>query len=89
MSLEQAVQYAEGHHPRLQGAAAAIDRAAAGTATARAYTNPSVEVFEGQQYARPISTPGVPGLLQHYAAYQAIEIPSERRARLRTSQLLV
>ena len=43
---------------------------------AHAYTNPSLEVFEGQQYARPVATPGVPGLLQHYAAYQTIEIPS-------------
>jgi cobalt-zinc-cadmium efflux system outer membrane protein len=40
-----------------------------------------MEVYEGEQYARPVSYPGVPGLLQHYAVSQAIEIPRERSAR--------
>jgi cobalt-zinc-cadmium efflux system outer membrane protein len=78
---------AESNSPRLRGAAAGTARADAATQTARAYINPSIEVFGGRQYARPIATPGIPGLLQHYAAYQAIEIPSERRARLRVAQL--
>ena len=56
---------------------------------AHAYTNPSLEVYEGEQYARPVATPGIPGLLQHYAAYQTIEIPSERRARQRAAQSAV
>ena len=81
LTLDQAISEAQRNSPQLRGAAAGLRRAQAATATARAYTNPSVEVYEGRQYARPILTPGVPGLLQHYAAYQTIEIPSERAAR--------
>ncbi|AFL89581.1 outer membrane protein [Terriglobus roseus DSM 18391] len=87
LTLEQAIAMAEQNSPRLRGAAAATQRAAAAVGTSRAYINPSLEVFQGRQYARPIATPGVPGLLQHYAAYQAIEIPSERRARTRAAEL--
>jgi cobalt-zinc-cadmium efflux system outer membrane protein len=87
LTLEEAIAMAESNSPRLRGAAAGTARADAATQTARAYINPSIEVFGGRQYARPIATPGIPGLLQHYAAYQAIEIPSERRARLRVAQL--
>jgi cobalt-zinc-cadmium efflux system outer membrane protein len=87
LTLDDAIAMAERSNPRLRGAAAATARADAATRTARAYANPSVEIFAGQQYARPIATPGPPGLLQHYAAYQAIEIPSERRARLRIAKL--
>jgi cobalt-zinc-cadmium efflux system outer membrane protein len=87
LTLEEAIAMAESNSPRLRGAAAGTARATAATRTARAYINPSVEVFAGRQYARPIATPGIPGLLQHYAAYQAIEIPTERRARLRVAQL--
>lgn len=87
LTVEEAVAMAERNSPRLKGAAAATARANAATRTAGAYVNPSIEVFAGRQYARPITTPGVPGLLQHYAAYQAIEIPGERRARLRAAQL--
>jgi cobalt-zinc-cadmium efflux system outer membrane protein len=78
---------AERSSPRLQGAAAATERATAAIRTAQAYTNPTVEVYEGRQYARPVETPGVPGLLQHYAAYQTIEIPRERHARVHTARL--
>ena len=81
LTLEQAVSEAQRNSPQLRGAAAGIQRAEAATLTARGYTNPSVEMYGGRQYARPIPTPGVPGLLQHYAVYQTIEIPSERRAR--------
>jgi cobalt-zinc-cadmium efflux system outer membrane protein len=87
LTLEDAITMAEQNSPRLRGAAAASQRAAAAVRTSRAYTNPSLEVFAGRQSARPIATPGVPGLLQHYAAYQAIEIPSERRARRRVAEL--
>jgi cobalt-zinc-cadmium efflux system outer membrane protein len=87
LTLEDAIAMAESNSPRLRGAAAGTARATAATRTARAYVNPSVEVFAGRQYARPIATPGIPGLLQHYAAYQAIEIPSERSARLQVAQL--
>jgi cobalt-zinc-cadmium efflux system outer membrane protein len=87
LTLEEAVAMAESNSPRLRGAAAATARADAATRTARAYANPSLEVFAGEQYARSVAIPGPPGLLQHYAAYQAIEIPSERRARLRMAQI--
>lgn len=75
------------HSPRLRGAGAAVKEADAATATAHVYSNPSVEVFGGEQYARPIATPGVPGLLQHYAMYQPVEIPSERHLRVRSAVL--
>ena len=81
LTLAQAVSEAQRNSPQLRGAAAGVERATAALTTARGYTNPSVEVYSGRQYSRPIPTPGVPGLLQHYAAYQTIEIPSERAAR--------
>lgn len=74
------------NNPRLQEAAAITRRATAVAKTARAYSNPTLEIYEGRQYARPILTPGVPGLLQHYGGTQTIEIPSERRARQRAAQ---
>lgn len=73
--------------PRLHAANALLDRAAASTQIARAYTNPQVEFFAGKQSARPIPTPGVPGLLQHYAGYQVIEIPHERETRRMVADL--
>jgi len=85
LTLSDAIAMAQKNSPALHEAAAAQRFAAGGAAAAHAYLNPSVEVFEGRQYARPITTPGVPGLLQHYAAYQTIEIPSERRARQRAA----
>jgi outer membrane protein, heavy metal efflux system len=89
LSLEDAIAMAERNSPRQQEAAAAVDQMTAAADTAKAYSNPSIEVYEGRQYARPIPTPGVPGLLQHYAAYQPIEIPSERRFRQRAAQLAI
>lgn len=78
---------AQSRAPRLRAAQAGTERAAAAVQSSRAYSNPAVEVFEGPQFARPIATPGVPGLLQHYAGYQPIEIPEERRARQRVARL--
>lgn len=77
---------AERNSPRLRGAAAATQRTAAAQRIAGAYINPVLEIYAGRQYARPIPTPGIPGLLQHYAGYQAIEIPRERRARRRVAE---
>ncbi len=81
LTVEDVVAMATTNSPRLRGAAAGLTRSTAAVQTARSYTNPSMEVYGGRQYSRPIATPGVPGLLQHYAAYQTIEIPYERRAR--------
>ena len=85
LSLPEAIAMARRNNPRLQEAAANTQHATAAARVARAYSNPSLEVYEGQQYARPVAIPGLPGLLQHYAAYQPIEIPSERRARKRAA----
>ena len=87
LTLDQAIAMARANSPRLKEASAVIQQALAGVQTARTYSNPTVEVFEGRQYARPIPTPGIPGLLQHYAAYQPIEIPKERSARRRAATL--
>lgn len=86
LTLEQALQMAHANSPKLREAGAFTAESKAAIQTARAYSNPSVEVFQGRQYSRPIATPGVPGLLQHYAGYQAIEIPSERSARKRAAE---
>jgi|GEM_PF-91406 len=64
-----------------------VERARASIQTARTYTNPTFEFRAGHQTARPIATPGVPGLLQQYAVEQPIEIPAERRARIRVARL--
>ena len=87
LTLDEAVAMAERNNPRLRGAAAEVARSTAATQTARSYINPSIEIYEGHQSARPIATPAVPGLLQHYAAYQSIEIPAERRARRKIAEL--
>ncbi len=89
LSLADAIAMAERNSPRLREASATSQRSTAAALTARAYSNPSLEVFEGEQYARAVSIPGIPGLLQHYAAYQAIEIPSERKARQNAAQFQV
>ncbi len=78
---------AERNSPRMSGAKAATERAEAAVQTSAARLNPVVEVYAGEQYARPIPTPGIPGLLQHYAGYQALEVPGERRARRRAAEL--
>jgi cobalt-zinc-cadmium efflux system outer membrane protein len=88
LTLDDALAMARANNPRLREAEAMTEQASAAIKTARAYANPNIEIYEGRQYARPIATPGVPGLLQHYAAYQQIEIPRERAARRRTAELI-
>lgn len=84
--LQDAISMASKSNPRLQEADAVTQKATAAARTAHAYSNPTLEIYEGRQYARPIRTPGVPGLLQHYGGTQTIEIPSERRARQKAAQ---
>jgi cobalt-zinc-cadmium efflux system outer membrane protein len=86
LTLADAIAMARRNNPRLEEASAASERAIAGSRVARAYSNPSLEVYEGHQYAKPIATPGIPGFLQHYAGYQPIEIPAERHTRQRVAQ---
>ncbi|MEO6830310.1 MAG: TolC family protein, partial [Acidobacteriaceae bacterium] len=87
LTLQQAVALAEQNNPLLSEASAQVDRARAGIQTARAYPNPTLEVLGGHQSARAVATPGVPGALLHYSATQTLEIPLERRARIRASRL--
>lgn len=89
LSLSDAIAMASKSSPRLHEAQAITQQATAAARTARAYTNPNIEIYEGRQYARPIATPGVPGLLQHYGGSQTIEIPSERRARQKVAQFAI
>ena len=87
LTIEKALALAEQNSPLLRQGAASVERARAGIQTARAYTNPTVVFLAGHQSARPVATPGVPGFLQHYSAGQTIEIPGERRSRIRAAQL--
>jgi len=87
LTLTEALALAEQYSPRLHAAAARSAQAVAAMKTAKAYTNPQVEYFAGHQSSRAVSAPGAPGILQHYAAYQTVEIPSERRARQTVSRL--
>jgi cobalt-zinc-cadmium efflux system outer membrane protein len=81
------LELAEENSPLLKEAGSSVERAQAGMQTAKAYTNPIFEFLGGSQYARPITTPGVPGALTHYSATQLIEIPKERETRIQASQL--
>ncbi len=87
LTITEALDLAEQNSPILQEAAGSVARAQAGIQSAKAYTNPAVEFMGGDQFARPIATPGVPGTLWHYSASQLIEIPKERRTRIQASQL--
>ena len=87
LSLADAIAMAQQNSPRLHEASAITQRVTSAARTASAYTNPSIEVYGGHQSARPVPTPGAPGLLQHYAASQTIEIPLERHARQRAARL--
>jgi cobalt-zinc-cadmium efflux system outer membrane protein len=87
LTLDEALAMANKNSPRLHAANALLARATAATQTARAYTNPQAEYFIGNQSARPVKTPGTPGLLQHYAGYQTIEMPHERATRREVADL--
>ena len=87
LTLEQALSLAEQNSPLLSEASASVNRARAGVQSARAYKNPEAQFMAGDQSARPITTPGVPGSLWHYSASQTLEIPRERKLRQQTSRL--
>jgi outer membrane protein, heavy metal efflux system len=87
LTITQALDLAEQNSPLLQEASASVERAQAGIQSARAYTNPVFEFIGGNQSARPIATPGVPGATLHYSASQLFEIPKERQKRIQASQL--
>lgn len=85
LTLERALELAERNHPQLRVAAAQIEGAQAGVATARAYPNPEAGVLAGQQRARLIGT--VPGAIQVYSFSQPLETRSVRDSRIRAAQL--
>lgn len=87
LTIDQALELAEKHSPILQGASAQVQGARAAIQTASAYPNPRVSFSEGKQTARPIATPGVPGLLQQYGISQMVELPNVRRTRIRVAEL--
>lgn len=87
LTVEQALQMAEESNFLLRGADADVEGARAGIRTARAYINPSVTVMGGRQFARPIRTPAVPGILQHYSVQQTLELPAIRRTRIEVAKL--
>lgn len=87
LTIEQALAMAEESNFLLRGADADVEGARAGVRTAKAYTNPSISVLGGRQFARPINTPGVPGILQHYGVGQTLELPSIRRTRIAVAKL--
>jgi outer membrane protein, heavy metal efflux system len=82
LTLEQALSLAELYNPQLRGATAQQEGARAGIITARTYPNPDFNFLMGRQHARPIRTPGTPGLLQHYGVTQPVELPIVRRTRI-------
>ncbi|MFL6462926.1 MAG: TolC family protein [Bryobacteraceae bacterium] len=86
LTLDAALQLAEQHNPLLRGALSQITGAESGITAARAYPNPYFYFLAGYQHARPIPTPGVPGLLQHYGVSQPIELPSVRRTRIAAAE---
>lgn len=86
LTLDAALELAEQHSPLLTGAASQITGAESGVTAARAYPNPYFYFLAGPQYARPIPTPGVPGLLQRYAVSQPMELASVRRTRIAAAE---
>ena len=86
LTLDAALELAEQNSPLLTGAASQITGAESGIIAARAYPNPYFYYLAGQQYARPIATPGVPGLLQRYAVSQPMELASVRRTRIAAAE---
>jgi outer membrane protein, heavy metal efflux system len=86
LTLERALTLAEQYNPQVSAASARVRGAEAGIETSRAYPNPDFTTLQGYQHARPIATPGVPGILQHYSVSQPLETPSVRRTRRQAAE---
>jgi cobalt-zinc-cadmium efflux system outer membrane protein len=84
LTLEQALNLAERHHPRLQDATVTVAGASAGIVTARAYPNPMLDFTLGDQHAR--RTGAVAGFYQYYVFSQPIELPSLRQPRIEAAE---
>jgi outer membrane protein, heavy metal efflux system len=85
LSLEQALSQAEQYSPLLKASQAEIEAAQAGIITARTYLNPELNLLDGHQSIRlPTS---VAGMVQHYGVSQRIELPFQRRARIKAASI--
>lgn len=84
LSLEQALELAERHSPRLQIALTEIERSRSGIRTARAYPNPEIQALTGTVRGR---LPGVPsGRGDSLMIGQPIDLPSQRAPRIRAAE---
>ena len=85
LSLEQALQLAEQYSPLLKAGEAQIEGATAAITTAGTYLNPEMNLINGNQSIRLPSSVG--GLLQHYGVAQRLELPFQRRARIKVAKV--
>lgn len=85
LTLDQALLEAEQYSPLLKASQAEIQAAEAGIVTARTYINPEFNVLDGRQSIRLPTSVG--GLLQHYGVAQRIELPFQRRARIKAATI--
>ncbi|MCU0869529.1 MAG: TolC family protein [Burkholderiales bacterium] len=84
LTLEQALDLAERHSPRLQTALAEIERLRSGVVTARTYPNPELELSTGGVRAR---VPGVTaGNGSSAAITQPIDLPTQRAPRIAAAE---
>jgi cobalt-zinc-cadmium efflux system outer membrane protein len=84
MTLVEALELAERQNPALQAAAAALEGAAAGVVTARAYPNPATSSQTGRQMVR---VPGnVTGAVQILSFQQPLELGPLRPARIELAE---
>lgn len=87
LTITQALDLAEQNSPLLQEAGASVERAQASVQSARAYTNPIFEFIGGNQSARPIANPGVPGATLHYSASQLLRFQKNAKSEFRLRNL--
>lgn len=84
LTLEAALELANRQHPVLASAAAALEGASAGIASARAYPNPILSSQSGRQYVR---LPGnVPGMVQILSYQQPLELGRLRPTRIELAE---
>ncbi len=84
LTLDQALAFAEEHHPRLRASVAQIEAAEAGLTTARAYPNPQAGVLAGGQTYR---IPGnVSGPVYSFGFTQPLELGAVRPSRIQLAE---
>lgn len=84
LTLQQSLELAAAEHPLLRASQAGIQRAEAGTLTARAYPNPSISTQTGRQM---VLIPGnVTGMVQILSYSQPLELGKLRPSRLQAAE---